>query len=97
MDINENTYTVKPRKHSPFADSPYESAYVAHESIEPVARQFAAPTPKRWGWKLLVAVLAVSACCGTTAFFGIQQLAGADGTDGEGSGRENHCLGADVS
>ena len=64
MDNYENEYT--PKKKSPFADSPYECAYIEHEPIKPEAVP-PAPKKRRGMRPLFVAVLLVL-CCGATAF-----------------------------
>ena len=73
MDTNEMEYTRKPGKTSPYADSPYESAY-----IEPVSRgedRPADPNPpkRKKSRKPLVVILLLIACCAATAF-GVDQV-----------------------
>ena len=64
MDNYENQFA--PKKKSPFADSPYECAYIEHEPIEPEVLP-SAPKKRRGMRPLFVAALLVL-CCGATAF-----------------------------
>ncbi len=66
MDIYENT--ERARKRSPFADSPYESAYIEPQIVESVEQKPDRPAQKRWGWRLAAAVVLIAACCGVTAY-----------------------------
>ena len=75
MDINENTYTPKPEKKSPYADSPYVCAFEENVSL-PVAEEIAqqtveetpvAPKRRRNILKPVAAILLVVALCVGTA------------------------------
>ncbi len=66
MDTYENDQFTEPAKKSPFADSPYECAYV-----EPELPETHEPKPKktknRRGLKAVIALLVIAACCAGTA------------------------------
>jgi len=63
MDTYENEYTTVPKKKSPYADSPYECAYIEDKAEAPLPHY--APKPKRRR-PVLVALLLI-ACCAVTA------------------------------
>ena len=63
MDTYENEYTPKQEKKSPYANSPYETYYIAVDEAE--SEQPEAPkTPKRK--RPLMVVLAIVLCCAAT-------------------------------
>lgn len=64
MENNENEYIITPEKKSPYADSPYECAYIEPEA-EPSQKK--ATTKPRRGRPVLV-ILLLAVCCGATAF-----------------------------
>ncbi len=68
MDIYENENTVRSQKRSPFADSPYECAYIEPEVQTPVCPESPKPVKKRRGWKVLAVVILLAVCCGITAW-----------------------------
>ena len=67
MDTYENEYTSAPRKRSPYEDSPYESAYTAPETAEPMQPIYPKPPKKRWDWKLVGLCVVLIIACGATA------------------------------
>ena len=67
MDINENVYEQNAVKESPFADSPYESVYIAPAvQVQPVVES-EKPKKKKRGIRPLLVVLLVIAFCVATA------------------------------
>ncbi len=66
MDTYENNQHTEPANKSPFADSPYECAYV-----EPELPEVHEPQPEkkksRRGLKIILALIVVAACCAGTA------------------------------
>ncbi len=65
MDTYEQEYTPKPKRRSPYADAPYECAYVEPEEWQPPK----VPKVKRElrGLKIILVVLLVAVCCVGTA------------------------------
>jgi len=76
MDSYEKEYIRRARARSPYADSPYESAFIEPEEQGP-AQTYAAPKRERkpWGkkWVLVVLVAAVCCLCTTLVVGGIWQ------------------------
>ena len=66
MDTYENDQIAAPAKKSPFADSPYECAYIEPELPEAYAPQQNPQKPRR-GWKIVLSVAVLVACCVGTA------------------------------
>lgn len=66
MDICENEYDLKPKKSSPYADSPYECAYI--EQQDPEMPRAPKPEKKKRSRKPLVVVVLLAVCCGLTAW-----------------------------
>lgn len=71
MDMNENVYEQSPVKKSPFADSPYESAYIVpapqeQPPVQPVALP-EKPKKKKRGVRPVLVILLVIAFCVATA------------------------------
>ncbi len=67
MDTYENEFTPKPRKKSPYADSPYESAYVEPEVQAPVYNNAPKAKKSKGGWKAVLVILLLVLCCAGTA------------------------------
>ncbi len=65
MEVNENEYTTVPEKKSPYADSPYESAYIAPETEK---TQKCSPAAKSRRGRPVLAVLLIVVCCAATGF-----------------------------
>ncbi len=66
MDTYENEYTPKPVKESPYADSPYECAYVTAVVDEP--KEPKSQKPKKGRAKRILVVILLLACCAGTGF-----------------------------
>ncbi len=69
MDINENGFTPKPVKQSPFADSPYESAYIEPQ-VQPTVPQAEYPKPAKRGGGFLRTLLAIVLAIGCSGITG---------------------------
>lgn len=67
MDTYENEYISEPAKKSPFADSPYECAYVEVEAQKVDAPKTKKNKGRRCGLKAIVAVVVLLVCCAGTA------------------------------
>ncbi len=67
MDTYENEQVVEPAKKSPFADSPYECAYVEPEISEPDVRNTKGKKSHR-GLTAMIAIILIVACSAATAF-----------------------------
>lgn len=67
MDTYENEFTHQAAKRSPYADSPYECAYVAPEVQASVHEQAPKAKKGKRGWKAVVAIVLLVACCSGTA------------------------------
>ena len=66
MDTYENDQVVEPVKKSPFADSPYECAYVEPEQPDVYEPEQKLQRPRR-GWKIILSLAVLVACCAGTA------------------------------
>lgn len=66
MDTYENDQVVEPAKKSPFADSPYEYAYVEPEMPEAYEPEQKPQRPRR-GLKIVLSLAVLVACCVGTA------------------------------
>lgn len=66
MDTYENDQALEPVKKSPFADSPYECAYVEPELPEEYEPEQNPQKPRR-GWKIVLSLAVLVACCVGTA------------------------------
>ena len=70
MDAYENEYISEPAKESPFADSPFECAYVETDTPEfPVVDEPETKKNKgnRRGLKAIIAIVVLLSCCAGTA------------------------------
>ena len=67
METYENEYIMKPKKESPYADSPYECAYIAPETQETVKSSAPRHKKSHRGLRTFLVVLLLIACCAGTA------------------------------
>lgn len=67
MEKYENTYTPNPQKRSPYADSPYECAYIEPQVQTPASPEPPKPAKKGHSLKRMGVALLLVVCCIVTA------------------------------
>lgn len=67
MDTYQQNFEPKPKKRSPYADAPYECAFVEPEVPEACPELKVREKREHRGWKTLLVLLIFAACCAGTA------------------------------